>query len=320
MAPTEDAATTRPPSFVVTPLLAPEYSQLIEISSPINYWDVLRTSILRLEGLRQRPPLNSRLHQALKALEAPPVNPSGASPERTLRCAQEAYRVALEFWTISRTLTVGLVSNPRIRKLLQRAYAGHLDPSSEDQTSERARDAQFELWLGSWFAMGGRPTHTVEPDFRVALWFRWYSVAAKRVRSRRQLLKRVQYAADQIQLRSDTGLVAISLDNYSDRSVAVAGGVEPGSEFFEKFPEMDAVESWLMQNAPWVKGTLCFGMLTSFGSLEGTHPIIDMSALERVMLLNSDKLNQQHVADVLQESRLLRQARWGELQKFPGKP
>jgi hypothetical protein len=297
-----------PPRYLKTPLQAPEYSHLIEVSRPINYWAVLKATILRLEALKVRPPRNSRLRQALEAVEAP------AASETTLRCAREAYRFALEFWTIVRTLSPGLASNPRIKNLLQRAYAGKLDPLTEDQTSERARDAQFELWLGSWFAMGGRPTQTVEPDLRVALWFRWYGVAAKRVRSRGQLLKRVKDGARQIQASGDRGLVAILLDNYSDRNVAEAGGVGPGNEFFETFPEVDAAESWLLQDAPFVKGTLCFGLLTSW--TPDASPSIDMSALERVILLNSQDPDQQHLADVLQECRLIRQARWRELQRF----
>jgi hypothetical protein len=228
----------------------------------------------------------------------------------------EAYRIALEFWMISRTLTRRLLAASRVRKLLHRAYMGKLDPTSDDQTSERARDAQFELWLGSWFAMGGRPVRSEEPDLRASIWFRWYGVAAKRVRSRQQLLKRVQKAADQIRLRGEVGLVAISLDNYSDRTVSVASGVGPGNDFFARFPEIDTAESWLIQKAPLVKGTLCFGLLTSWRSLEGTHPAIDMSALERVVLLNSERPEQQDITDVLEESRLLRRDRWGDLKSF----
>jgi hypothetical protein len=164
--------------------------------------------------------------------------------------------------------------------------------------------------------MGGRRVQTVEPDLRVAIWFRWYGIAAKRVRSRDQLLKRVQKAAKQIRLTGDRGFVAISLDNYSDRTVRVAGGVGPGKEFFNAFPEINIAESWLLEHAPLVKGSFCFGLLTSVEAREGTPLLIDMSALERVMLLNSEAPEQQHIADVLQESRLLRQTRWGELKRF----
>jgi hypothetical protein len=66
--------------------------------------------------------------------------------------------------------------------------------------------------------------------------------------------------------------------------VPQAGGVGPGKEFFEVFPELDAAEAWLMENAPWVRGTLSFGLLTSWGSGVHGRPAFDISALERVIL------------------------------------
>jgi hypothetical protein len=187
-------------SYVVTPLLQPEYTTLQEISSTINHWAILKWVIHRLEALGVRPPASSRLNQACNLLEKGVSTKPGSidlvDDER--RCAGEAYRLALEFWVIAKTLTASLVRKPSLNKLLQRSYMGRLDPEIDDQTSERARDAQFELWLGAWFAMGNRPVRAVEPDLRVALWFDWYGVAAKRVRSASQLLKRVQKAANQI--------------------------------------------------------------------------------------------------------------------------
>jgi hypothetical protein len=163
----------------------------------------------------------------------------------------------------------------------------------------------------------------MEPDLRVALWFNWYDVAAKRIRSRGQILKRVQEATRQISRRGKKhwGLIAISLDEYANRQVPVARGIGPGTDFFDIFSELDTAESWLMQNAPFVKGTFCFGLLTSWGEPIDGRPAFDISALERIMLLNSDKRDQQNLADVLQEARLLRQKRWRELERFAiGKP
>ena len=306
-------------SYVVTPLLQPEYTTLQEISSTVNHWAILKWIIHRLEALGVRPPASSRLNQACNLLEKGVSTTPGSMDltEEERRRAGEACRLALEFWVIVKTLTVALVRRPAFNKLLQRSYMGRLDPEIDDQTSERARDAQFELWLGAWFAMGNRPVRAVEPDLRVTLWFDWYAVAAKRVRSASQLLKRVQKAADQIlSCATKRGFIAISLDNYRFRAVPQAGGVGPGKEFFEVFPELDAAESWLMENAPWVRGTLSFGLLTSWESGVDGRPAFGLSALERVILLNSEKSLQLRLAEVLHESRLVRQQRWQELERF----
>jgi hypothetical protein len=300
--------------YRVTPLLAPAYSPLDVIKGPAKFIELLDSVVERLASRGLRPPPNSRLHQARDALLAP-INGNQIgfkSAEEAFRCTIEAYRVTLEFLLISRSVTAQLSRNPRIMKLVQRSFAGRLDPQSDDQTSQRARDAQFELWLGSWFAMGGRPVQAIEPDLRVALWFRWYDVAAKRVRARGQLLTRVQKAAAQIRAAGKYGIVGLSLDNYSDTLVETASGVQPGSTFFEKFTELERIEAWLLSKAPWVKATFCFGFLGSSQLPPDGTAKIEITSLERVMLLNIQEPENGYIVDVLAESRDRRHERWAQ--------
>jgi hypothetical protein len=301
--------------YQVTQLAAPNYRPIGPVEETATFVRMLDVAKERLAGSGLRPPAHSRLDQARGVLMAPwNGNAVGLrTADETLRCGLEACRVAIEFCMISQSLPRRLARKPRIRSLIQRAYAGHLDPQAADQTSSRARDAQFELWLGSWFAMGGRPVEAREPDLRAALWFRWYGVAAKRVRARGQLLARAQNAAQQVRSWGDIGIVALSLDNYSDTAVESAVGVEPGDRFFAQFGELEAVENWLSENAPWVKGVLCFGFLGAWAFPNDQLPRIELTSCERIMLLGVGEPERQHLLEVLDESRDLRHRRWSLL-------
>lgn len=118
--------------------------------------------------------------------------------------------MAIEFWMISRALNWKASLPKRLLKTLRLSYLGGLDPAQPATKADKARDAQFELWLGSWFTMGGRPVQALEPDLRVSFWFQWYGVAAKRVRSRSKIMERVKYAACQVQKHTKQGFARSS--------------------------------------------------------------------------------------------------------------
>ncbi len=109
------------------------------------------------------------------------------------RITAECYRTATSWWMIASALNPRVKADPRLRRTLQRAYSGTLDPAADDQTSRNARDSEFELWLAAWFAMGEKPVDLKEPDLEVPIWFEKRGVAAKRVTSLRQMRSRIDW-------------------------------------------------------------------------------------------------------------------------------
>jgi hypothetical protein len=187
---------------------------------------MLEGAITRLGEGKVAPPRQSRLHQALRALQQGDQAALRRPGSRERRLVAEAHRMAFEFGMIGGLLNFQGQLPKGLINTLRRSYGGVLDPASEQ--GAQARDAQFELWLGSWFGMGGRPARSEEPDLIVPFWFRWYGVAAKRVRSRSKILTRVKEASEQICRNRDRGFVAVSLDNYGHRRGRAAGGSAAG--------------------------------------------------------------------------------------------
>ena len=264
---------------------SPAYNHLGAVTTSEQTVNALKGVIRRLTEIGAGPPPNSRLHQALEVLSR--LSNSAAlrvpgSKER--RLIAEAQRMTFEFWMIANTLHPKLVRNRSVHRKLHKAYGGPIDPMSLDLRGQAARDYQHELWLGSWFAMGGRPTMPAEPDLNVTLWFEWYGVAAKRVRSRSKILERVREAASQIRKHSEHGIIALSLDNYSHRRGRRADGVEAGDRFFKGMSELDVAEDWLTKHAPWVKVMLSFAALASW-KRRTLPPQLELSNLTRITLL-----------------------------------
>ncbi len=162
---------------------------------------------------------------------------------------------------------------------------------------------------GELVSHGGRPVVAAEPDLRVTLWFQWYGVAAKRVRSRSKILGRVKLAANQVDVTSDRGIVAVSLDNYADRRRRGAPGVGAGDRFFAAFPEVEEAERWLAEHAPKVKAMFSFGFLASWRIVDA-RPRLDTTSATRITLLNLSEDEEQCIYGVLKEHRGTYEKRW----------
>ena len=198
-------------------------------------------SLQRLSLLSVAPPLNSRLHRARKILSEADLTTSAFrrnTPQR--RIFAEAQRTAVEFYGIARSI------NPRASPLPEASrdkfflfYGGADDPADDSDVTAIARNIQFELWLAAWLTAGGKPIRQAEPDLQLAYRFEWRGVAAKRVRSRRHVRRRVTQAARQVKRNTGTGFVALSLDNYSTvRAIKARSDLAGGEKFFKSYPEI----------------------------------------------------------------------------------
>lgn len=110
----------------------------------------------------------------------------------------------MEFYGIARSLNPRAIPLPKeIKRKLNVSYGGAEDPANDTDRTAVARNTQFEFWVASWLTAGEKPIRMAEPDLQFAYRFQWRGLAAKRVRSSRQILKRVERAADQV--KKDTG-------------------------------------------------------------------------------------------------------------------
>jgi hypothetical protein len=109
--------------------------------------------------------------------------------------------------------------NPRFRQ-----YVKHLrnDPvlPQEDRLNAQGRNYQFQLYLAAICQRGGLlPVCYEEPDVLSTVEGRTFAIAAKRVTSDRpaRFEERVRQAADQIQRRNLSGIVAVDLSISRNR-------------------------------------------------------------------------------------------------------
>jgi hypothetical protein len=135
------------------------------------------------------------------------------------RLLAEAHRTLLEFWAAARSFNPGVPLPKAHRRKLSLAYGGKDDPADDDDRSVVARNTQFELWVAAWLTAGRKPIRPREPDLEMAYRFQWRGLAAKRIRSRRQIGKRIREAAEQVKKASGSGFVAISLDHHTTPNI-----------------------------------------------------------------------------------------------------
>ncbi|NRF94828.1 hypothetical protein HQN89_28460 [Paenibacillus frigoriresistens] len=107
-----------------------------------------------------------------------------------------------------------IVSSPEILRCsvdeLKLMLSGSSLPS-EDSNSI-ARDNQYQLFLASRFSNSGMNVKCVEPDFSFEYEGITYSVAAKRIKSRKKIHERIKEAEKQIMQFEHDGFIALSLD------------------------------------------------------------------------------------------------------------
>jgi hypothetical protein len=100
--------------------------------------------------------------------------------------------------------------SPGELELLRLVQKGHESP--DGTTTDKARDAQYELYLRAIFKKGGLEVAFREPDLVMTITGRKVHIAAKRPSSLSRLDDRLRDANGQVELHPAPGLVAISLD------------------------------------------------------------------------------------------------------------
>ena len=278
--------------MVIRSLGSPRVEQLL---GPSRFGQTLGALAWTLDRLRQRgvaPGPASRLHRLAPALEAAAnVQDTLVDDVELRRVVAEAQRTVFEFAAIANILPAdpGAISMQLHRKF-QRSYGGHDDPALDGPRQIVARSTQFELWLAAFLVAGGLAVCPAEPD--LVLWYdsRWRGVAAKRVRSRSQILRRVKDAAAQVRRSTGGGFVALSLDNFADSgelATSADSGVKRRVAFIDEFPEIGDAATWVEAKAPWIQGMLCFGQLARW---HVAHPPahLELDNLVHLIALNSD--------------------------------
>jgi hypothetical protein len=133
------------------PLSPPTYNKYLDGLTAAKLSEMVDRAVANLTARGAKPPLHSRLHQARATILAHHASKALSRPgSRVRRLYAEAHRVAIEFYVLSTALNPLRRVPPKLHQKLQRAYGGRLDPAATDDASERARDMQFELYVGAW--------------------------------------------------------------------------------------------------------------------------------------------------------------------------
>lgn len=296
---------------MLRPIERPIYEQLF---GPVDTSTTLRAAdwtIQRLSDLGAPPPKGCRLLRArafVISLSAKTIPTRRSAPQA--RLFAEAHRTLLEFWAAARSINPRLRPLPKsLRRKLSLAYGGKDDPADDDDRSVVARNTQFELWLAAWLVAGRRPLRMREPDLEAAYGFQWRGIAAKRVRSRRRIAKRVFDAAAQVKQASGTGFIALSLDNYSTTAgIRARSSLRIGERFFEAYPEIDTAADQLKRRAPWIRALVCFGHYARW--VNPQNPSLQMDNLTKIVLLPEDQQDQEYLRAYFDEQQRDFHAAW----------
>jgi hypothetical protein len=200
----------------------------------------------------------------------------------------------VEFYGIARSLNPRAIPLPKeIKRKLNVSYGGAEDPANDTDRTAVARNTQFEFWVASWLTAGEKPIRMAEPDLQFAYRFQWRGLAAKRVRSSRQILKRVKRAADQVKKNTGTGFIALALDNYSTvRKIRSQSDLSVGARFFASDPQIEEAANYLMAEERHIKALLCFGHHARW-LLEEEPPSLQMSNMTKIYLFPSSETRAQ---------------------------
>lgn len=164
------------------------------------------------------------------------------------------------------------------RAVHSKSYLGKLKDAiggkelEEDDSNHSARNIQFELYVASFFTMGGANVSIVEPDLQVKVGSEWIGIAAKRVQSPRALVKRAREGAKQIVKSRRKGIVAVNLDPISiDREFELDIS-QATSLLQEKIPEITRVDDELIKRE-LVLGRIAFVREISLTEVRGATSI-----------------------------------------------
>ena len=168
------------------------------------------------------------------------------------------------------------------KELLKRAFSGPVDMSREDHTSNKARNAMFELKVAAMAAQRGiKPILSeTNPDVSFEFEDRWVKIECKRVLTAERIIDRLKEGAKQLEksvqhTASDIGIVAISLSKLVNPGNLFLVSSSPQNELFQQL--RDAMKANQEQLAgmyrPWVSGFIFYLSSVSHVPGRGNAPI-----------------------------------------------
>lgn len=201
-------------------------------------------------------PGGNRLLKAQALIRA--VN-SGATPidkddDATLERITESTWTILEQYIIARALgKPGRALEPLELSKLETMLSG-ADTEDEDR-NPLARNTQFELYAAATLVMGDVSIRFAEPDLRFGYNGVERGLAAKRVRSPKQLVKRAKEAVRQIRNSGIPGFVALNVDVLLK---AVGGEPTNNQQLDDQLELIKEVETILSKSDDVVVGSIVF--------------------------------------------------------------
>lgn len=252
----------------------------------------LRWAIAQLAECGITVPRSGRHYAALRLLERLERNSETLSinDQAQLELAAEADRSAFELmmivWAAWQTQRPGgPFTMARITEILD----GSALP---DEKLTRARDKQFELFVGALLALSRLTVFDGEPDLRVDIGSEIVGIAAKRIRSANPntIRARVAAATEQLRrvrdpdastLRSDLidlvggrGFIALSVDRHYERAIGRVTEIDHRQQFEGALRELGAAIERSADD-PAVMGILVFAVLANWSPGED-GPKLDM--------------------------------------------
>jgi hypothetical protein len=183
-----------------------------------------------------------------------------ASDEALLRRIADAHRTISEFYIIIRAIrSRPAMWNGALRNKVSAMMGGHEFEAQDSNCIPR--NTQFELYVLALFIMGGATVSLEEPDLRLLYGAEQVGVSVKRLRSPKQLRRRVMEAANQIESHGLRGFVAVNYDLFT---VGVGGPedlediAERGRRFEEALSPVYALTHAFAER-PSVMGLMNFG-------------------------------------------------------------
>lgn len=242
----------------------------------------------RLSELGVSVPPDNRLMRAKRLLtdvnnEKIPLSPE--DDELLFRVAEAQWTI-LEQYIIARATRTpsGTITDTHRRKL-EMILSGRDTP---DETNSIARDTQFELYIASLFAMAGIPVRIGEPDLLIFLGEEEVGIAAKRVKTTKQIHKRVKHAIEQIRRSARRGIIAVNADLLLKDTGLADSVAERGRAFDERLRMVHRLDDRLVGEEE-VAGRVVIGRTSIWRFNEG-RPELEMPMFRQYRFFaNSDE-------------------------------
>jgi len=148
--------------------------------------------------------------------------------------------------------------------------------------------------------MSQRPIDPSGPDLKVPVWFEWRGIAAKRVCSPSQLLKRVKKASAQVAEHHPTGFICVCLDNYSMRRNRGVVSAATGNRYFLKYPGLRSAVAWIKAKSPHTLSLVAFASLARW-ERRRDNPHMEMSSLSQITIFSKEESERERLTEFFAE-------------------